>query len=229
MKFLFDFFPILLFFVAYKTHGIFVATGVAIAASFVQVGVFRWRHGRFETMHLVTLGLIVFLGGATLLFQDKQFIMWKPTVLNWLFALVFLGSHFIGKKPLAERLMGKTIQVPAPIWTRLNISWIIFFLAIGLANLYVANDFFQAEAALKAVSGMPVGDITEAEACAERFQGNAFDLCLEAKSREDTWVNFKLFGMLGLTFAFVIGQAFYLARHMSEEDEPGNAKRSEEQ
>ncbi|HIO55295.1 MAG TPA: septation protein A, partial [Chromatiales bacterium] len=85
MKLLYDFFPILLFFITYKIYGIFAATAVAIIASFVQVGGFWWKHRRFETMHLVTLGIIVVFGGATLLLQDRTFIMWKPSILNWMF------------------------------------------------------------------------------------------------------------------------------------------------
>ncbi len=178
MKFLFDFFPILLFFVAYKMYGIYVATGVAIAASFVQVALFWARHRRFENMHLVTLGLIVVLGGATLWLQDERFIKWKPTLVNWLFALVFLGSQFIGKKPITERMMSSAISLPAHIWSRLNLSWVVFFVASGLANLYVVYNYDT-----------------------------------------DTWVNFKLFGLMGLTFAFVIAQGFYLARYMPTDDD----------
>ncbi len=177
MKFLFDFFPILLFFIAYKLYGIYAATAVAIAASFVQVGTFWLKHRRFENMHLVTLALIAVLGGATLWLQDEAFIKWKPTVVNWLFGAVFLGSQFIGKKPLAERMMGSAVTLPDGIWRRLNLAWTLFFVAMGFANLYVMYNFDT-----------------------------------------DTWVNFKLFGMMGLTLAFVIGQAFYLARYIKPEE-----------
>jgi len=173
VKFLFDFFPIVLFFVAFKLYDIFVATAVAIAASFVQVGGYWLKHRRFETMHLVTLGIIVIFGGATLLLQDELFIKWKPTVLNWLFALVFLGSHFIGKKTIVQRMMANAITLPASIWHRLNIGWIIFFIVIGFINIYVAYNFDTA-----------------------------------------TWVDFKVFGILGLTMAFVIIQSFFIARYL---------------
>lgn len=178
MKFLFDFFPILLFFITYKWQGIYAATAVAIAASFIQVGLFWFKHRRFETMHLVTLALIAVLGGATLYLQDERFIKWKPTLVNWLFAAAFLGSQFIGNKPLAERMMGGSISLPAEIWRRLNGMWLLFFLAMGFANLYVVYNFDT-----------------------------------------ETWVNFKLFGMMGLTLAFVIAQAFYLARHIEPEEQ----------
>ena len=98
MKFLFDFFPILLFFIAYKLYGIYVATAVAIAASFLQVSLYWLKHRRFEKMHVVTLVLIAILGGATLLLQDKAFFMWKPTAVNWAFALGFFLSQLIGGK-----------------------------------------------------------------------------------------------------------------------------------
>lgn len=175
MKLLFDFFPVILFFVAYKLQGIYVATMVAIVATFVQVGWMWLRHRRLETMHLITLGLIVVFGGATLYLHDEQFIKWKPTVINWLFGIAFLASQFVGKKPFIQRMMGGNIDLPQPVWTRLNLSWALFFLFLGAANLFVIYTFDT-----------------------------------------DTWVNFKLFGMLGLTLSFVIGQAVFLSRYLPE-------------
>ena len=176
MKFLFDFFPLLLFFIAYKMDGIYTATAVAIAASFVQVGIYWFKHRRFETMHLVTLALIAIFGGLTLLFQDEAFIKWKPSVLNWLFGLVFLGSGFIGRKTLVERIMGASISLPDFVWPRINLAWALFFIGMGCANLYVISYYDT-----------------------------------------DTWVNFKFYGMTGLSIAFFIGQALYLARFMSDQ------------
>jgi intracellular septation protein len=176
MKFLFDFFPILLFFVAYKMYDIYVATAVAIAAAAIQTGAFWLKHRRFEKMHLVTFALLLVFGGLTIALRDPTFIKWKPTVINWLFAAVFLASHWIGAKPLVERMMNHAIQAPHPVWIRLSWMWILFFIGIGALNLYVAYNF-----------------------------------------AEETWVNFKLFGILGITFAFVIGQAFYLSRYMQQE------------
>jgi intracellular septation protein len=211
MKFLFDFFPILLFFIAYKFYGIYPATAVAIGASFVQVGAFWLKNRRFENMHLVTLGLITVLGGATLLLQDKAFFMWKPTAVNWLFATVFLGSQFIGKRPIIERMMSHAIEAPQQVWRRLNLSWVTFFCAMGLANLYVANLFFQAQNELDRA----VGGATDVDQC-DALGGQLLQLCQHAKLMEENWVDFKLFGMMGLTFLFVIGQAFYLARYMTQ-------------
>ncbi|MCK5640666.1 MAG: septation protein A [Gammaproteobacteria bacterium] len=215
MKFLSDFFPILLFFIAYKLYGIYVATAVAIASSFVQVGVHWLKHRRFENMHLITLGLLVVLGGATLILQDKAFIMWKPTAINWLFAVVFLGSMFIGKKPLVERMMSHAVEAPSGVWMRLNISWVLFFIAMGFANLYVANFYFQAETLLNTTAGYGVDLAT----CVDELNGSLLELCHQAQEMEENWVNFKLFGMMGLTLAFVLGQAFYLAKHIKEEPE----------
>ncbi|MBL4763164.1 MAG: septation protein A [Gammaproteobacteria bacterium] len=178
MKFLTDFFPIILFFIAYKMEGIYVATGVAIAASFIQVAGSWLINRKVEKMHLITFAILAVFGGATLLFHDPLFIKWKPTVINWLFAAVFLGSQFIGEKPIIERMMGHALSVDRPIWNKLNIAWVIFFIISGLANIYVAFNY-----------------------------------------DENTWVNFKLFGLMGMTFVFVIGQAFFLAKYMPTEDQ----------
>jgi intracellular septation protein len=220
MKFLTDFFPIILFFVAYKLYGIYVATGVAIGASLLQVAWFRWRHGRTERMHLVTLGLLIVFGGLTLALRDPIFVMWKPTIVNWLFALVFLGSQFVGKRPLVERMMGQAIEVPAAVWRRLNWSWIGFFVVLGLINLYVVyigSGFYEAKQALLAATGSAEIDLAH---CAELFTGASLALCDTAQASEEVWVNFKLFGMMGLTIVFVIAQAFYLARHIQDDEQP---------
>lgn len=98
MKLLFDFFPILLFFICYKLFDIYYATAVAMGASLLQVIFYRIKNQRYEKMHLISLGLIMVLGGATLFFHNPWFIKWKPTGLYWLAAIVFLSSSFIGKK-----------------------------------------------------------------------------------------------------------------------------------
>jgi len=175
MKFLSDLFPVILFFIAYKMYDFYVATAVIIVATIVQVAYNWFRHHKVEKMHLVTLLLVLLFGGLTLYLQDPLFLKWKPTVVNWLFALVFFGSHFIGNKPLVERMMGKSVALPVPVWSRLNIAWTLFFVAMGAINLYVAFSF-----------------------------------------SEDTCVNFKLFGMMGMTILFIILQAFYLAKYISE-------------
>ena len=179
MKFLFDLFPIILFFAAYKMYDIYVATAVAIGAAFVQTGLFWMKNRRFEKMHVITLAILIVFGGLTLALRDPVFIKWKPTVVNWLFAGVFIGARLFSKTTLIERMMGHAISVPPAVWQRLNWAWVLFFIFIGIVNLYVAFNY-----------------------------------------SESTWVNFKLFGMMGMTLVFVFGQAFYLGRYMeSKEDE----------
>jgi len=223
MKFLIDFFPILLFFIAYKLAGIYVATAVAIAASALQVGWVRWRHGRIEKMPLATLTLLVVFGGMTLALHDPIFVMWKPTLVNWLFALVFLGSQFIGGRTVIERMMSHAIDLPAAIWPRLNLLWVAFFLFSGAANLYVVYDytgFHAAHQALLVASGLKEIDLST---CAEQFTGGLLTQCQDTQVREETWVNFKLFGLMGMTFAFVIAQGLYLARHLRHAEEATEA------
>lgn len=215
MKFFADLFPVLLFFIAYKLYGIYTATAVAVAASILQVGWHWLRKRKVETMHLATLGILVVFGGLTIALQDRAFIMWKPSVVNWLFAAVFFGSQFVGDKPLIERMMAHAIEVPAPIWRRLNYLWVLFFLTMGALNLYVANQFFTTESALLSASGLTEIDF---EQCRSLFSGELLALCETARDQEETWVNFKLFGLMGLTIAFVLLQAFYLARHVRDDD-----------
>ena len=138
MKFLFDLFPLLLFFTAFKMYDIFIATGVAIGASAVQVGSYWLKNRRFETMHLVTFGTIAVFGGLTLVLHDDTFIKWKPTIIYWLMAGVLLGSQYFGKKPAIEHLLGSQVSVPRHIWLRQNMNWAIFFAVIGVLNLYIA-------------------------------------------------------------------------------------------
>ncbi|HAJ92145.1 MAG TPA: septation protein A [Gammaproteobacteria bacterium] len=187
MKFLFDLFPIVLFFVAYKMYDIYVATAVAIGAAFVQTGLFWIKNRKFEKMHVITLAILVVFGGLTLILRDPVFIKWKPTVVNWLFGATFLGSRFIGDKTLVERMMSHAITAPVPVWHRLNWAWVLFFISMGILNIYVAYNF-----------------------------------------SEETWVNFKLFGMMGLTLVFVFGQAFYLSRYMEIEEKETEKEAKEE-
>lgn len=177
MKLLVDFLPILLFFVAYKLADIYVATGVLIVATLAQVGWIWLRQHRVEKLPLITAGLVLVLGGATLALHDPWFVKWKPTVVNWLFALAFLGSHVIGQKTLLERMMGGQLELPTPVWVKLSFAWALFFFVMGAVNLYVAYTF-----------------------------------------SENAWVNFKLFGMMGLTLLFVLAQAVYMSRHLKTGD-----------
>ena len=213
MKQLADFFPLLLFFILYKfyldlpdefilgvndwvplmqltpgksTDAIYLATLAAIVVTLVQVVLAAIIVKKVEKMPLITLALLLVFGGATLALKDPLFIQWKPTAINWLFALVFLGSQLVGDRPLIQRMMGNAIEISEPrVWAQLNLSWVAFFIVAGVANVIVA----------------PAID--------------PFGLQLS----EDTWVDFKLFGLMGMTVVFVIGQAFYLARYMPDTDE----------
>ncbi|MBS0497692.1 MAG: septation protein A [Gammaproteobacteria bacterium] len=141
MKFLFDLFPVILFFLAFKLYDIFIATAVAIAAAIAQIGWLWFRRRQVDKMMWVNLAIIVIFGGATLISQDETFIKWKPTVLYWLIAAVLVASHVIFKKNLIQAMLEKQMVLPLPIWSRLNWSWASFFLIMGCVNLYVAFSF----------------------------------------------------------------------------------------
>jgi len=138
MQFLFDFFPLILFFATFKFYGIFVATGVAVVASLVQVGWLKFSGRKIEPMHWITLGVIVILGTATIVLADEVFIRWKPTVVYWIFSAILFGTHFMGNKTAIERVMGSKIEMPARAWRKMNLSFAVFTLAMGFLNLYVA-------------------------------------------------------------------------------------------
>jgi intracellular septation protein len=137
MKQLFDFFPILLFFIAFKLYDIYVATAVVIVATIIQVAYTWFKYRKVETMQWITLGLIIVMGGATILLHDEQFIKWKLSIIEWLFGVAFIGSQFIGKKPFVERMMASSLTLPSNIWRRLNMMWGCFFISVGFINVYV--------------------------------------------------------------------------------------------
>jgi intracellular septation protein len=141
MKFLFDIFPVILFFAAYKFSGIYIATAVAIIATALQIAWVWFRHRKVENMQWISLALIVVFGGATLLLKDETFIKWKPTVLYWLFASVLLVSEFAFRKNLIRSMMEKQVTAPDPVWRKLLLGWIGFFAFMGVLNLYVAYSF----------------------------------------------------------------------------------------
>ena len=141
MKFLFDFFPVILFFVAFQFAGIFAATAVAIAATFAQVGWVLVRGRKVAPMQWVSLAIIVVFGGATLLFRDETFIKWKPTVLYWVSSAAFLGGLAFRANFVKALLGGEELALPERVWTRLAVAWGVFFLAMGALNLWVAYTF----------------------------------------------------------------------------------------
>lgn len=173
MKLLFDLFPVIVFFVAFKVADIYMATGVAIAATFAQIAWVWFRHRKVENMLWVSLAIIVVFGGATLLLHDETFIKWKPTVLYWAFAAVLIGARYVFGKNLIRSMVGQQLTLPEPVWDKLNLSWAGFFLVMGCLNLFVAFRFST-----------------------------------------DVWVNFKLFGGMGLMLLFALGQGLMLSRYV---------------
>lgn len=142
MKFLFDLFPVALFFVAILVWDIFVATGVAIAATLVQVGYLLARRRKVQPMLWASLAIILVFGGLTLYLRDKTFILWKPTVLYWLFGVVLAGASLLGRN-LIRALLSDQMRLPEPIWNKLNWAWVGFFVFMGFANLYVAFNYSE--------------------------------------------------------------------------------------
>ncbi|PSS50747.1 septation protein A [Pseudomonas sp. BBP2017] len=190
MKQFIDFIPLLLFFIVFKLEpravefaghsvevgGIFSATAMLIISSLVVYGALFIRQRKLEKGQWLTLLACLVFGGLTLAFHSETFLKWKAPVVNWLFALAFTGSHFIGDRVLIKRIMGHAISLPEGVWIRLNVAWIAFFLFCGAANLFVAFTF------------------------------------------QDIWVDFKVFGSLGMTVLFLVGQGVYLSRHLHDSD-----------
>ena len=143
MKLLFDLFPVILFFIAFKFAGIYAATAVAIAATVAQIVWTKWRHGKVDTMLWVSFAIIAVFGGATLLLHDATFIKLKPTVLYWLFSAILLFSNILFNKNLVRSLLQEKIALPLHVWHRLNLAWSLFFAVLGFINLYVAFNFSE--------------------------------------------------------------------------------------
>ena len=171
MQFLFDLFPVIAFFVAYKLWGIFVATAVLIVGVLAQTAVSWVRHRKVSPMLLTSAVLVLVFGGLTLWVRDPAFIKWKPSIVNWLFAAAFLVSQYLRGPTIIQRMLGENVTLEPADWRRLNLMWVGFFLVAGALNLYVAYRFDEA-----------------------------------------TWVNFKLFGLMGLTLAFALLQGVWIAR-----------------
>ncbi|SMP48063.1 septation protein A [Noviherbaspirillum suwonense] len=204
MKFLFDMFPVILFFGVFKwgeghtaaaqsmvgeylsglvsggsvgpeQAPILLATAVAIVATIAQIGYLLVRRKKVDAMLWVSLAIIVVFGGATIYFHNEAFIKWKPTVLYWVFAVVLIGAQLLMNKNLIRLMMKGQIDLPDPVWTRLNLAWAAFFAAMGVINLYIAFNF-----------------------------------------PTSTWVNFKLFGFMGLMIAFVVAQTMFLSKYVKD-------------
>ena len=175
MQFVGDYFPLILFFAAFKLWGIFIATAVAIAASVVQIAYFRWRRGRVAAVHWVSLAIIAIFGGATLWLQNETFIKWKPTVLYWVFALALSIGRVVFRRNLISALL-KNLALPDAVWSRVTWGWVLFLVAMGAVNLYVAENFTT-----------------------------------------DAWVNFKVWGGIGLFMLAAVGTVASVARYLPEE------------
>jgi intracellular septation protein len=143
MKLLFDLFPVILFFIAFKAFNIYVATAVAIAATVAQIAWTKWRHGKVDTMLWVSFAIIGVFGGATLFLHDATFIKLKPTVLYWLFSVILLFSSLLFNKNLVRALLHEKIALPLHVWHRLNLMWSLFFAVLGVLNLYVAFNYSE--------------------------------------------------------------------------------------
>ncbi len=200
MKLLFDLFPVILFFITFKYSEknpeaaaswvttllgsaavdikqapILLATIVVIVATVAQIAWVHFRHGKVDKMLWVSLVLVVVFGGMTLIFQDETFIKWKPTILYWVFAGSMAFAALVLKKNPIKAMLGEQLTLPEPVWGKINLSWIAFFLFMGALNLIVAFNF-----------------------------------------PTDTWVNFKLFGGMGLLLLFVLGQGLMLSKYVED-------------
>ena len=140
-KLIFDFFPLVIFFVAFKLYNIYVATGALMVASSIQIIYEYVKYKKIEPMHIITLVLVIIFGGLTIYFHNDRFIQWKVSILNWLFAAIFLASQLFMKKPIIQLLMEKSVQLPKKVWRNLNYAWIIYFILLGCLNIYVAYYF----------------------------------------------------------------------------------------
>jgi intracellular septation protein len=178
MKLLIDFFPIALFFIAFKFAGIYVATAVAMVATLLQIGWLYVKHRKVEPMQWVSLAIITLFGGATLIFHDETFIKWKPSILYWLMGAALVVGQLGFKKNFIHSMMSAQLNLPDFVWLRLLWSWAGFFAVMGGINLWVAFNYDT-----------------------------------------DTWVNYKLFGSMGLMFVFVLAQGMYLSRFIQPEEE----------
>lgn len=205
MQFLFDLFPVLLFFASFKgaemfpeastelatrfltaptpeAIPVFIATIVAILATVCQVAWLIARGQKVKPMLWISLAVIVVFGSLTLWLQNELFIKWKPTILYWIFGGILLFGRFTNRN-FIQSLLGGQISMKKEGWTRMQWSWIGFFFFTGIVNLIVAYT------------------------CST-----------------DTWVNFKLFGLMGMTFIFTIGVTLSLAKYMEEGQNSSHTK-----
>ena len=196
MKQLLDYIPLIIFFIVYKMEervvslggfdytlgGIFSATEILIVTSVLVYGGLYLKQRRLERSQLITLGAVLVFCSFTILFRSEAILKWKAPVVNWIFGAIFIGSHYLMKKPAYQLMLEHAVSLPQALWTRLNMAWGLFFVFLGCANLFVAFTFHE------------------------------------------YWVDFKVFGSLGLILLFVIGQTFYMAPYLSHEDGEAEAQ-----
>ena len=180
MHALFEYLPLVLFFVVYKFADIYWATGVLIVTSALHILYFMLKKQKVPTKNLVLFALIAGFGGLTIFLRDDTFLKWKVTIINEFFAAALLISHYVFKKNLIKQLMGDGLKLPETIWAKLNLAWVGFFASCGALNAYIAFNFSQ-----------------------------------------EVWVNFKVFGLMGLTFVFAIGTVLSLYKYMPQDDTEG--------
>lgn len=175
-----DLLPVIAFFVAYWLSDFQTAMVVIMIAMSIQVIATRLITGTVGKLLMMSAGLVVGLGCISLLLQNDLIFKWKPTVLNWLFGAICLGSQYIGDKPIVQRMLEtaskEDIRLSRTHWSQLNLMWVAFFAVSGTANIIVAYRFSEA-----------------------------------------VWVNFKLFGLLGMTFVFIILQTIWLNHRLIPE------------
>ncbi|MGK5080106.1 septation protein A [Janthinobacterium sp. HLX7-2] len=208
MKFLFDLFPLIAFFAAFKLGGMYeaathefvqqylsgfvsgglikadqapwiLATAVGIVATACQVSYLLLRGRKVDGMLWLSLFIFVVFGGASIYLHDDFFLKWKPTLIYWLSGLALLIAYVGFKKNLIRKTMEAQVQLPDAVWNQLLAAWIIFFGAIGALNLFVAFVLYK-------------GDMA-------------------------AWVSFKAFGATGIFFAFIVAQTLFLSKHIKED------------
>lgn len=189
MKQFIDFLPLIIFFIitkmaprdvtllgyTFEFGGVISATAVLILSSIIIYGLLWYKQKSLEKGQIFTVSALIILGGMTVLLRDETFLKWKAPLVNWIFSVVFLGSQFIGSKPLIERMLSHAMSLPKPVWYNVNLSWAIFFGLMGVANWVAAF----------IIPG-------------------------------DFWIDFKVFGNLGLTLIFTIVQFSFLSRYLKE-------------
>ncbi len=177
MKQLIDFIPLIAFFTAYQLYDIYTATKVLMVGVPLQYLITWLVVKKLERFQIITLVAVLIFGGLTLLLHDETYLKWKAPIVNWIFALFFLASQFVGEDNLVKRMMGHAITLPAEVWRKLNYSWVLFFIVSGAANLFVAFTYHE------------------------------------------IWVEFKVFGSLGMTLIFMVVQAIYLSKYLQEQND----------